>query len=78
MAFIGFTTAIIVIYTTAKEIVNVILAFGVVFEVGSLILGVTILAVGIGMQDLVTCIGIARAGKPQTPNPKPDTPRPLP
>ena len=42
---------------------NVILAFGVVFQVGSLILGVTILAIGIGMQDLVTCVGVARAGK---------------
>ena len=41
---------------------NVILAFGVVFQVGSLILGVTILAIGIGMQDLVTCVGVARAG----------------
>jgi Ca2+/Na+ antiporter len=54
--------ALIWIYTTAKEIVNVILAFGVVFQVGSLILGVTILAIGIGMQDLVTCVGVARAG----------------
>ena len=62
MGFIGFVGALMIIYTTAKEIVNVILAFGVVFEVGTLLLGVTILAVGIGMQDLVTCVGVARAG----------------
>ena len=62
MGFVGFVGALMIIYTTAKEIVNVILAFGVVFEVGTLLLGVTILAVGIGMQDLVTCVGVARAG----------------
>jgi hypothetical protein len=60
--FLLLYAALIWIYTTAKEIVNVILAFGVVFQVGSLILGVTILAIGIGMQDLVTCVGVARAG----------------
>ena len=59
--FVFLYAALIWIYTTAKEIVNVILAFGVVFQVGSLILGVTILAIGIGMQDLVTCVGVARA-----------------
>jgi len=62
MSFVGFSSSLMIIYTTAKEIVNVVLAFGVVFEVGSLILGVTVLAIGIGAQDLVTCVAFARAG----------------
>jgi len=33
MSFMGFMASLMIIYTTAKEIVNVVLAFGVVFEV---------------------------------------------
>jgi len=62
LAFLGFGAAVLWIYVTAEEIVNVILAFGIVFELSHLLLGVTILAVGIGMQDLVTNIGVARSG----------------
>ncbi len=64
LGLVGFFMSLVWIFATAREIVNAVLAFGVVFEVGSLILGVTILAIGIGMQDLVTCVGIARAGLP--------------
>jgi sodium/potassium/calcium exchanger 6 len=64
MCFVGFAAAVLFIYMTAAEIVNIILAFGVVFEVGNFSLGVSILAIGIGMQDLVSNIGVARAGYP--------------
>lgn len=64
LGLVGFVLALVWIYATAREIVNAVLAFGVVFEVGTLVLGVTVLAIGIGMQDLVTCMGIARAGLP--------------
>ncbi len=64
LGLVGFFMSLVWIFGTAREIVNAVLAFGVVFEVGSLILGVTVLAIGIGMQDLVTCVGIARAGLP--------------
>lgn len=64
MCFVGFAAAVLFIYMTAAEIVNIILAFGVVFEVGNFSLGVSVLAIGIGMQDLVSNIGVARAGYP--------------
>ena len=64
MCFVGFAAAVLYIYMTAAEIVNIILAFGVVFELGNFSLGVSILAIGIGMQDLVSNIGVARAGFP--------------
>jgi len=64
MCFVGFVAAVLFIYMTAAEIVNIILAFGVVYELGNFSLGVSILAIGIGMQDLVSNIGVARAGLP--------------
>jgi len=64
LGFVAFAAALMWIYLIAREIVNAVLAFGTVFEVGSLVLGVTILAIGIGMQDLVTCVGVARSGMP--------------
>uniref|UniRef100_A0A7S4UQ24 Sodium/calcium exchanger membrane region domain-containing protein n=1 Tax=Guillardia theta TaxID=55529 RepID=A0A7S4UQ24_GUITH len=64
LAFAGFAAAVIWIYATAAEIVNVVLAFGVIFELGNVSLGISLLAIGIGMQDLVTNIGVARAGYP--------------
>lgn len=62
MAIAGLGIALIWTYVTAREIVSSILVFGTVFELGSLTLGVIVLAVGIGMQDLVTCVGVARGG----------------
>lgn len=64
MSFVGFVAAVLWIYITAAEIVNVILSFGVMFELGKVSLGITILAIGIGFQDLVSNIGVARAGYP--------------
>jgi len=64
MCFVGFFSAVLFIYMTAAEIVNVILAFGIVFELGNFSLGISVLAIGIGMQDLVSNIGVARAGFP--------------
>jgi len=64
MCFVGFVAAVLFIYMTAAEIVNIILAFGVVYELGNFSLGVSVLAIGIGMQDLVSNIGVARAGLP--------------
>lgn len=64
MCFVGFGAAVLFIYMTAAEIVNVILAFGVVYELGNFSLGISVLAIGIGMQDLVSNIGVARAGFP--------------
>jgi len=62
MSFVGFVAAVLWIYITAEEIVNVILAFGVLFELGKVSLGITILAIGIGFQDLVSNVGVARGG----------------
>jgi len=64
IAFVGFGASVLWIYISAEEIVNVILAFGIIFQLSHLLLGITILAVGIGMQDLVTNIGVARSGYP--------------
>jgi sodium/potassium/calcium exchanger 6 len=62
LAFLGFFVAILWIYATSEELVNVILAFGMVFDVGRTVLGITILAIGVGMQDLITNVGVAHAG----------------
>ena len=119
LCFVGFAATVLYIYAAAAEIVNIILAFGVVFEIGNFSLGVSVLAIGelvsvyacrhvllesaglvfhvegardrgqgtatmcgcgwlggccmcehacvcagIGMQDLVSNIGVARAGFP--------------
>ena len=50
LCFVGFAAAVLYIYMTAAEIVNIILAFGVVFELSHFSLGVSILAIGIGLQ----------------------------
>jgi hypothetical protein len=41
-AFLGFVVAVMFIYATSEEIVNVILSFGVVFDVGRTVLGITV------------------------------------
>jgi sodium/potassium/calcium exchanger 6 len=64
LCFVGFTAALLFIYMTATDIVNIILGLGVVFDLGRFSLGVSILAIGIGLQDLVSNIGVARAGFP--------------
>ena len=46
LCFVGFAAAVLYIYAAAAEIVNIILAFGVVFEIGNFSLGVSVLAIG--------------------------------
>lgn len=41
-AFVGFAMSLLWIYTSSEEIVNVIMSFGVVFDVGRSVLGITV------------------------------------
>ncbi|KAI0160315.1 hypothetical protein GGR57DRAFT_415659 [Xylariaceae sp. FL1272] len=62
--FLGFIIAIAWISTVAGEVVGVLKAFGVIFNISEAILGLTIFAVGNSVGDLVADITVARLGLP--------------
>ncbi|CAG5125829.1 unnamed protein product, partial [Candidula unifasciata] len=64
-AFLGFVVAVIWIYSIANEIVNILQAFGVVLDLSDAILGLTLLAWGNSIGDLIADTTMARQGYPR-------------
>ena len=64
LALVGFIAATMFIYMAAVEIVNIVLACGTILEIDNFLLGVTILSVFMGTQDLVSNVAVANAGYP--------------
>ncbi|XP_077998095.1 mitochondrial sodium/calcium exchanger protein-like [Glandiceps talaboti] len=63
-AFAGFLMGIVWIYTIANEIVNLLEALGIMFNLSEELLGLLLLALGNSIADLVTDTANARAGHP--------------
>lgn len=64
LCFLGFLVAIAWISTIANEVVGVLKAIGVIFNMSDAILGLTIFAVGNSLGDLVADITVAKLGYP--------------
>ncbi|KAK8781052.1 hypothetical protein V5799_017606 [Amblyomma americanum] len=64
-AYAGFAMSIIWIYGIATEIVALLKAFGSLYGVSDVLLGMTVLAWGNNIGDLVTNLSLARQGFPQ-------------
>lgn len=64
LCFLGFAVAIAWISTIANEVVGVLKAIGVIFNISDAILGLTIFAVGNSLGDLVADITVAKLGYP--------------
>lgn len=65
LAFLGFVMAVGWIYLIANEIVSLLKAIGVFFNVSDAILGLTVLAWGNSIGDLIADIAIAKQGYPR-------------
>ena len=63
-AYLGFVVSTIWIYITANEIVNLLTAFGIILNLSNTILGLTFLAWGNSLADLVADVFSAKAGFP--------------
>ena len=64
--YISFFTCIVWIYTIANEIVSLLTALGVFWNLNPVILGLTFLAWANSVGDLVADISLARVGKART------------
>ncbi|MCJ1360104.1 MAG: hypothetical protein MMC33_010107 [Icmadophila ericetorum] len=64
ICFVGFIVSIAWISTIADEVVAVLKALGVIFNISDAILGLTIFAVGNSLGDLVANVTVARLGYP--------------
>ncbi|RYP76195.1 hypothetical protein DL771_002019 [Monosporascus sp. 5C6A] len=62
--FLGFCISIAWISSVAGEVVGVLKAFGVIFDISEAILGLTVFAVGNSVGDLVADVTFARLGYP--------------
>ena len=60
LAFMGFAVAIAWIYVIANEIVSLLKAFGVYFGLSDAILGLTVLAWGNSLGDLIADVAICK------------------
>ena len=65
LAFIGFVMSVGWIYLIANEIVSLLKAIGVYFGISDAILGLTVLAWGNSIGDMVADIAIAKQGYPR-------------
>eukprot|EP00058_Branchiostoma_floridae_P006381 XP_002591869.1 hypothetical protein BRAFLDRAFT_60024 [Branchiostoma floridae] len=63
--YLAFVVSVVWIYATANEIVNLLQAFGLVFNISDAILGLTLLAWGNSIGDLVADTAMARQGFPR-------------
>ncbi|XP_020631804.1 sodium/potassium/calcium exchanger 6, mitochondrial-like, partial [Orbicella faveolata] len=61
-AYVAFAISVIWIYTTANEIVNLLQTFGFAFGLSNAILGLTFLAWGNSLGDLISNTAMARQG----------------
>jgi solute carrier family 24 (sodium/potassium/calcium exchanger), member 6 len=64
LCFLGFIISVAWISTVAGEVVGVLKAIGVIFDISEAILGLTIFAVGNSLGDLVADVTVARLGYP--------------
>lgn len=64
-SYLGFVVAITWIYTISSEVINLLRALGIAFNLSNEIMGLTILAWGNCMLDLITNLSIARKGLPK-------------
>ncbi|XP_030847916.1 mitochondrial sodium/calcium exchanger protein [Strongylocentrotus purpuratus] len=63
-SYVGFVVAVLWIYSTVNEIVNILQMFGVEFSINDAILGLTVLAWGNSIGDLVADVAMAKQGFP--------------
>lgn len=63
-AYFGFLVSIVWIYSIANEIVNLLTAFGIILNLSNTILGLTFLAWGNSLSDLVADVFSAKRGFP--------------
>ncbi|XP_066303388.1 mitochondrial sodium/calcium exchanger protein-like isoform X2 [Branchiostoma lanceolatum] len=63
--YLAFVVSVVWIYATANEIVNLLQVFGLVFNISDAILGLTLLAWGNSIGDLVADTAMARQGFPR-------------
>ncbi|PIK44623.1 putative sodium/potassium/calcium exchanger 6, mitochondrial-like [Apostichopus japonicus] len=61
----GFIVAVLWIYSIANEIVNLLEMYGVVFEVSNEVLGLTVLAWGNSIGDMIADVTMAKQGFPK-------------
>lgn len=64
-SYLGFIVAITWIYTISSEVINLLRAIGIAFDLSNEIMGLTILAWGNCMLDFITNVSIARKGLPK-------------
>nr|XP_022342297.1 mitochondrial sodium/calcium exchanger protein-like [Crassostrea virginica] len=64
-AYVGFMVAVVWIYSVANEVVNILQTFGVVFSISNAVLGLTLLAWGNSIGDLIADTAMARQGFPR-------------
>ncbi|KAM7283781.1 mitochondrial sodium/calcium exchanger protein-like [Ixodes scapularis] len=64
-AYAGFVVSVVWIYGIATEIVALLKAFGVLSGISDVLLGMTVLAWGNNIGDLVTNLSLAKQGFPQ-------------
>ncbi|XP_038075342.1 mitochondrial sodium/calcium exchanger protein-like isoform X2 [Patiria miniata] len=64
-AYFAFGVSVLWIYSVANEIVNLLQMYGLVFQLSNAILGLTLLAWGNSIGDLVSDIAVAKQGYPR-------------
>ena len=64
-AFVGFVISIVWIYIIANELVSLLKAFGVMFGLSDAILGLTVLAWGNSIGDMIADTSMAKRGAPR-------------
>jgi sodium/potassium/calcium exchanger 6 len=65
ISFVGFAVAVLWISQIATEVVAILKAVGIIFNLSEAILGLTVFAIGNSLGDLVSNITIARMGFPR-------------
>lgn len=64
-AYLGFVVAVIWIYSVANEIVNLLEMYGIVLQVSNAVLGLTVLAWGNSIGDMIADVTMAKQGFPK-------------
>lgn len=65
LVLIGFASSVLWISAVAEELVSLLNAIGLMLHISPVILGLTILAWGNSLGDMVSDISLARQGYPQ-------------
>ncbi|KAK0179059.1 hypothetical protein PV327_007884 [Microctonus hyperodae] len=64
-ALLGFLTAMLIVWLIAKEVMSVLLSIGFASGISDPMLGVTLLAWGNSISDLISNVAVARQGYPR-------------